>query len=267
MAPDDVHCYWRYCLRIDPGVVPGGPAALAQALRFYDIAAAPRYIQKPAFQCKVIADQVTFGTSRWPFTLARPEAVDYSPERFPGTFAGLEQALVLPWNERMTDEHIDFLGTSISRGRGVAGGQVTVAPGAQTRSASASSAPAASPRRYADLLPSVRRRRSCVGVADVDGDAATAMAERPRLPGVRHRPTTLAGVEGLEAVVLCTPPVTHAELAERFADRGVHVLCEKPLAVNRHGGGGDGRHRRARPASCSRWPPSSASATTSTAPR
>ena len=56
---------------------------------------------------------VTFGTSRWPFTLARPEAVDYSAEKFPGTFAGLEQALVLPWNERMTDEHIDFLGDSI----------------------------------------------------------------------------------------------------------------------------------------------------------
>jgi perosamine synthetase len=113
VAPDDLHSYWRYCLRVDPAVVPGGPAALAQALRFYDIAAAPRYIQKPAFQCKVIADQVTFGTSRWPFTLARPEAVDYSPEKFPGTYAGLEQALVLPWNERMTDEHIDFLGSSI----------------------------------------------------------------------------------------------------------------------------------------------------------
>src|SRR5262249_10258150 len=113
VAPDDVHSYWRYCLRIDPSIVPGGPSALAQALRFYGLAAAPRHIQTPAFQGKVIADQVTFGTSRWPFTLARDEAVDYSPARFPGTFAGLEQALVLPWNERMTDEHIDFLGTSI----------------------------------------------------------------------------------------------------------------------------------------------------------
>src|SRR5207248_1907435 len=113
VAPDDVHSYWRYCLRVDPAVVPGGPTALAQALRFYDIAAAPRYIQKPAFRCKVIADQVTFGSSRWPFTLARPDAVDYSAEKFPGTFAGLEQALVLPWNERMTDEHIDFLSSSL----------------------------------------------------------------------------------------------------------------------------------------------------------
>jgi dTDP-4-amino-4,6-dideoxygalactose transaminase len=113
VAPDDVHSYWRYWLRVDPAVVPGGPGALAQALRFYDIAAAPRYIQKPAFRCKVIADQVTFGTSRWPFTLARPEALDYSAEKYPGTYAGLEQALVFPWNERMTDEHVDFLGESI----------------------------------------------------------------------------------------------------------------------------------------------------------
>jgi dTDP-4-amino-4,6-dideoxygalactose transaminase len=112
VAPDDVHSYWRFCLRIDPEVVPGGPGAVAQALKFYDIAAAPRYIQKPAFRCQVIAEQVTFGTSRWPWTLARPEAVDYSPERFPGTFAGLEQALVLPWNERLTDEHVDYLAAS-----------------------------------------------------------------------------------------------------------------------------------------------------------
>src|SRR4029079_5452135 len=44
VAPDDVHCYWRFCLRIDPELVPGGPGAVAQALKFYDIAAAPRYI-------------------------------------------------------------------------------------------------------------------------------------------------------------------------------------------------------------------------------
>jgi perosamine synthetase len=110
----DVHCFWRYCLRVDGGVVPGGPGALAAALKFYDIAAAPRYINKPAFRCKVFADQVTFGGSHWPFTLASPEAVDYSAERFPGTFAGLEQALVLPWNERYTAEHVDFLATSIA---------------------------------------------------------------------------------------------------------------------------------------------------------
>ena len=33
----------------------------------------------------MFTEQRTFGNSRWPFTLARPEAVDYAPERFPGT--------------------------------------------------------------------------------------------------------------------------------------------------------------------------------------
>jgi perosamine synthetase len=107
--PGDVHTYWRYCLAVDPGLVAGGPGALAAALGEQGIASAPRYIQKPAFRCAVIAEQRTFGDSRFPFTLARPEAVDYSTERFPGTFAMLERALVLPWNERYLPAHVDQL--------------------------------------------------------------------------------------------------------------------------------------------------------------
>ena len=82
-------------------------------LRGLGIACAPRYIQKPAFECQVIRDQVTFGTSRWPFSLARPEAVDYSRDRFAGTYKALEHVLVLPFNECYTDEHVDFLARSI----------------------------------------------------------------------------------------------------------------------------------------------------------
>jgi dTDP-4-amino-4,6-dideoxygalactose transaminase len=103
------HVWWKYCLRVDAGVVRGGAPALGKLLREGGIACAPRYIQKPAFQCAVFRDQRTLGSSRWPFTLARPEAVDYSPARFPGTFAALEGILVLPWNERYTEGHVDFL--------------------------------------------------------------------------------------------------------------------------------------------------------------
>ncbi|MDA1229423.1 MAG: hypothetical protein O2856_01490 [Planctomycetota bacterium] len=94
-------------------MIPGGTVALGKALKDFGILCAPRYIQKPAFECQVIRDQVTFGTSRWPFTLARPEAVDYSRSHFEGTWNALEHVLVLPWNEKYTDEHIGYLATNI----------------------------------------------------------------------------------------------------------------------------------------------------------
>lgn len=108
-APGDEHAYWRYVVHVDRAVVPGGPEAIAAALRPQGIPSAPRYIAKPAFRCGVFADHKTFGNSRWPFTIARPEAVDYSAERFPGTFAFLDSVLVLSLNERYTAEHAEFV--------------------------------------------------------------------------------------------------------------------------------------------------------------
>lgn len=107
------HTYWRFCLDVDPEVLPGGTVALARLLQEQGIGCAPRYIQKPAFQCQVFREQNTFGSSRYPFTLARAEAVDYSEERFPGTFEALERVLVLPWNERFGTEDVDFLAEAI----------------------------------------------------------------------------------------------------------------------------------------------------------
>jgi predicted dehydrogenase len=109
---------------------------------------------------------------------------------------------------------------------------VTVAPGAPRDSVRLGIVGAGGiAKGYAELLPS-STTATCVAVADVNGDAATAMAGGLGCPAFASA-DELAGVEGLEAVVLCTPPVTHGVLAERFADIGVHVLSEKPLAVNR----------------------------------
>jgi len=112
----DVHAYWKYCLRVDPEIIEGGSPGLGAALKGHGIASAPRYIQKPSFKCEIFRDQRTFGDSRWPFTLARPEAVNYDPALFPGTYSGLERILVLPWNEKYTDEHVEFIGASIKAG-------------------------------------------------------------------------------------------------------------------------------------------------------
>lgn len=113
ILPTSTHTYWKYCLNVDEAAIPGGTDALAAKLKERGVWSAPRYIRKPAFRCQVFSEQRTFGNSRWPFTLARPEAVDYSEELFPGTFAALAQVLVLPWNEKYTSEHIKFVADAV----------------------------------------------------------------------------------------------------------------------------------------------------------
>lgn len=112
--PHNTHVYWKYCLSVDAAVIPDGAVGLAKWLKENrGIFSAPRYIQKPAFCCEVFRDQRTFGNSRFPFSVARPEAVDYDEAKFPGTYAGLERVLVLPWNEGYTQEHVDYIAQSI----------------------------------------------------------------------------------------------------------------------------------------------------------
>lgn len=111
--PRNSPVWWKYPLMVNPNHIEGGAVGLAKMLKEWGIASAPRYIQKPAFRCQIFREQKTFGDSRWPFTLARPEAVDYSAERFSGTFEYLERVLVLPWNERYTEEHVEYIAHAV----------------------------------------------------------------------------------------------------------------------------------------------------------
>jgi perosamine synthetase len=114
VRPHSSHVFWKYCIRVNKELLSADAVtALAAGLRERGIAAAPRYIQKPAFRCAVFAEQRTFGSSHYPFNLARPAAVDYRSERFPGTFAALDRIIVIPWNDRYTDEHVQYIARSI----------------------------------------------------------------------------------------------------------------------------------------------------------
>ena len=54
--PDNRHVYWKYVLRVDRAMIPGGPGRAGrgpEGLRRR--LARPRYIQKPAFRCAIFA--------------------------------------------------------------------------------------------------------------------------------------------------------------------------------------------------------------------
>jgi dTDP-4-amino-4,6-dideoxygalactose transaminase len=111
--PRCTHSYWKYCLRVNSEIIPGGCEALGKVLKAKSISCLPRYIQRPAFLCKIFQEQKTFGNSRFPFTLARPEALRYNNDQFPLTRQALENVLVLPWNENYLTKHIDFIADAI----------------------------------------------------------------------------------------------------------------------------------------------------------
>ena len=68
-------------------------------------------------------------------------------------------------------------------------------------------------------------------VADVRLDAATSAADMLGCDAFGSW-QELAERPGLDAVLICTPPATHVDIAMHFLVRGVAVLCEKPLSVD-----------------------------------
>jgi len=61
-------------------------------------------------------------------------------------------------------------------------------------------------------------------------ERATELAEKHGLELGTADIDKLLGHPGLEAIHIATPVATHAEIAIAAARRGLHVLCEKPLA-------------------------------------
>ncbi|HVF49570.1 MAG TPA: Gfo/Idh/MocA family oxidoreductase [Pyrinomonadaceae bacterium] len=70
-----------------------------------------------------------------------------------------------------------------------------------------------------------------VAVADVRTDAAHALAAGAGCASYGSY-KAMAEDAALDAVVVCTPPATHPDICLYFVERGVHVLCEKPLSIN-----------------------------------
>lgn len=69
-----------------------------------------------------------------------------------------------------------------------------------------------------------------VGVCDIDLDRAQIAAGEWGIPNAVSTVEELLGL-GLDIVSVCTPHPTHEDVVLQAAAAGVHVLCEKPIAV------------------------------------
>lgn len=109
VAENAQHSYWKYCIRIGPSLPASAVVEMARLLKERDVLTVPRYIQKPAFMCEVFQKRRTFGKSEFPFSVARHEALDYELDHYPGTVDALERVLVVPWNDRYTEDDVEYI--------------------------------------------------------------------------------------------------------------------------------------------------------------
>ncbi len=75
-------------------------------------------------------------------------------------------------------------------------------------------------------LPEVRT----LAIADVNRDAAQALAARCGIPTVAETSEQIFSNPEIDAVLICSSTNTHADFIVQAAQAGKHIFCEKPIA-------------------------------------
>lgn len=70
-----------------------------------------------------------------------------------------------------------------------------------------------------------------VAVADVRHEAAVALAQAHDARAYSDYRAMIES-ERIDAAIVSTPPQTHPDICIELMERGIHVLCEKPLAID-----------------------------------
>lgn len=110
--PGGAHSFWRYAFLVDPAQVPGGAAALGARMQARGVACAPRYVQKPAFECALFANWRAFPVMALPLGSNPRGALPgplFARADYPGACRALERVVVLPINERYEAPHVAFV--------------------------------------------------------------------------------------------------------------------------------------------------------------
>ena len=250
VTPGAKHSYWQYPIRV-AGL---SAEALVEEMGRQKVFALAGYTGKPIYLCsESLTEKKTYGTSEWPFNCNPGIAYEYREGLCQIAEAELQHLVCIPVDESRGVDYVERVASvvtnAVAKLTGRAGVSVTVA--GSPRPVAAPVARPAPASRAANSKPKVRigiigcgqmgrwhldsyRANpdvELVGFVDSSLDRAERFAAECGGRAYRSHRELLAN-EALDGVSLCTVPSTHRDIAIAALQAGVHVLCEKPLAIS-----------------------------------
>jgi perosamine synthetase len=240
-TPGGQHSYWLYPLILEEGDVN----RFAQWLREQDVWATPGYTVKPIYACtESLTAKKTYGTSACPFTCPNASGTyEYKEGLCPRAEAALKRLVCLSLDEGWTRETVERTVAAIAKCRTPSGTAVSI-PVVPKQAVQVSAGTGRNGDRirigivgcgqmgrwHLDAYKG-NAKVQLVGFADTDLARARQFA---REVGARAYEShqEMVTQEKLDGTSLCTVPSTHRDIALDLLEAGVHVLCEKPLAVS-----------------------------------
>jgi myo-inositol 2-dehydrogenase/D-chiro-inositol 1-dehydrogenase len=87
-------------------------------------------------------------------------------------------------------------------------------------------------RVHAETLAFRLPEAGILAVTDINREAAQALATDCGIPTVADSADEILANPAIDAVLICSPTGTHAELIVKAAQVGKHIFCEKPIAFD-----------------------------------
>ena len=84
-------------------------------------------------------------------------------------------------------------------------------------------------QRHLKTLHALKAKADIVAICDLHLEQAKALGRQYHVPAVQDY-REITGL--IDTVSVCTPTITHAEIASYFLNKGVHAFVEKPITYS-----------------------------------
>lgn len=234
--------YWLYAMNLN-GV---SPEAFAQEMKKEKIIVSAGYTGKPIYLCSdSLTIKKTFGDSQFPFnSRVTDKKYEYKEGLCPRAESALNHLVCIHFHEGWSRSKIEQTANAVKKClQGLA-----KPAGVQAKPVILEKREPAEVKNCADKV-----RVGIVGCGQMGRWHADAYKKNPLVQVVGFVDTDLEkaqklaqSVNGkvfkshremiqhfkLDGVSICTVPATHRDIAVDFLNAGIHVLCEKPLAIS-----------------------------------